>query len=155
MRERPHFFARSCRQAVVFWGAFFDMGFSSSWAKRSEIPRDGPQHQAASRAVENRFQSCWRGRGNNVKNLCLTPFAFALCPAPDFDHIVDSDEMVFHPLADVETGGAGFLDDRLEMAAVHIAEHASKIAARPKFVARRVCAADGVSEWLDQSRTPA
>jgi len=42
----------------------------------------------------------------------------ALRSAPDLDHIVDSDEMVFHPLAAVETGGAGFLDDRLEMAAV-------------------------------------
>lgn len=32
---------------------------------------------------------------------------------------------------------------------------ASKIAAGPEFVARRVGAADGVAEWLDQSRTPA
>ena len=75
--------------------------------------------------------------------------------APDLDHFVDPDEMVFHPLATVETGGAGFLDDRLEMDVVHIAEHASKIAAGSEFVACRVGAADGVAEWLDQSRTPA
>jgi len=65
-----------------------------------------------------------------------------LCPAPDLDHIVDSDEMVFHPLAAVETGGAGFLDDRMEMAVVHIAEHASKIAAGPEFIARQIGAPD-------------
>jgi hypothetical protein len=65
-----------------------------------------------------------------------------LCSAPDLDHFVDPDEMVFHPLAAVETGGAGFLDDRLEMAVVHIAEHTSKIAAGPEFIARRIGAAD-------------
>jgi len=75
--------------------------------------------------------------------------------APDLDHFIDPDEMVFHPLAAVETSGVGFLNERLEMAVVHIAEHASKIAAGPEFVARRVGAADGVAEWLDQSRTPA
>ena len=79
----------------------------------------------------------------------------ALRSAPDLDHFVDPDEMFFHPLAPVETGGVGRFDDRLEMAAVHIAEQASKIAAGPEFVACRVGAADGVAEWLDQSRTPA
>ena len=44
MREWPHFFAGFCHQAVVLWSAFFDTGFTSSWAKRSEIPRDGQQH---------------------------------------------------------------------------------------------------------------
>ncbi len=57
----------------------------------------------------------------------LTPIPHGLRRAlrslADFDHIVDSDEMIVHPLATVETGGAGFVDDRLEMAVVHIAEH--------------------------------
>ena len=75
---------------------------------------------------------------------------WALRSLADFDHIVDSDEMVFHPLAAVETGSAAFS----MTAAVHIAEHASKIAAGPEFIARRLGAADEVAEWLDQSRTP-
>ena len=50
--------------------------------------------------------------------------------------------MILYPLATVESGGAGFLDDRLEMAPVHIAEHASKIAAGPEFIARRIGAPD-------------
>jgi hypothetical protein len=41
-----------------------------------------PQHQTASRAVENRCQACWRGTGNHVKNLCLTPFLHPHHPAP-------------------------------------------------------------------------
>ena len=44
MREGAHFFAGFCHQAVVLGAAFFDTGFTSSWAKRSEIPRDGQQH---------------------------------------------------------------------------------------------------------------
>ena len=79
----------------------------------------------------------------------------ALRSHADFDHFVDPDKMVFHPLATVEKGGAGQFDDHLEMAAVHIAEHASKFAAGPEFVACRVGAADGVAEWLDQSPIPA
>ena len=79
----------------------------------------------------------------------------ALCSLADFDHIGDLNEMILYSLATFETGGAGRFDDRLEMAVVHIAEHASKIAAGPEFVARRVGAAAGVTEWLDQSRTPA
>ena len=39
-----------------------------------------PQHQTASRVVENRCQACWRGTGNHVKNLCLTPFPHASKP---------------------------------------------------------------------------
>jgi hypothetical protein len=79
----------------------------------------------------------------------------ALRSAPDLDHFVDPDEMFFHPLAPVETGGVGRFDDRLEMAVVHIAEHAGKIAAGLEFIARRVGAVAGFAEWLDQSRTPA
>ena len=41
MRERPDFSAGFSHQAVVLWSAFFDAGFSSSWAKRGEIARDG------------------------------------------------------------------------------------------------------------------
>jgi hypothetical protein len=67
----------------------------------------------------------------------------ALRSLADLDHIVDSDEMIVHPLAAVETGGAGFLDDRLEMTVVHIAENAGEVAAGPEFAARRVSAADG------------
>ena len=44
MRERPDFSAGFSHQAVVLWSAFFDAGFSSSWAKRGEIARDGEQH---------------------------------------------------------------------------------------------------------------
>jgi hypothetical protein len=44
VRERPDFSAGFSHQAVVFWSAFFDAGFSSSWAKRGEIASDGEQH---------------------------------------------------------------------------------------------------------------
>ena len=44
MREGPHFFAGFCHQAVVLWATFFDAGFTSSWAKRVEIPCDGQEH---------------------------------------------------------------------------------------------------------------
>ena len=44
VRERSYFFAGFSHQAVVLWSAFFDTGFSSSWAKRGEIARDGEQH---------------------------------------------------------------------------------------------------------------
>ena len=79
----------------------------------------------------------------------------ALCSLADFDHIGELNEIILYLLATVETGGAGRFDYGLEMAAVHIAEQASKIAAGPEFVACRVGAAAGVAEWLDQSRTPA
>jgi len=62
--------------------------------------------------------------------------------AADLDHFVDPDEMVFHLLPAVETGGAGLLDHRLEMAVIHVAEHTGKVAARPEFIARRIGAAD-------------
>lgn len=39
-REGAHCFAGFCHQAVVLGAAFFDAVFTSSWAKRSEIPRD-------------------------------------------------------------------------------------------------------------------
>ncbi len=79
----------------------------------------------------------------------------ALRSLADFDHIVDSDEMIVHPLAAVEKGGAGRFDHRLEIPVIRIAEHAGKIAAGLEFIARRVGAAAGVAGWLDQSRTPA
>jgi hypothetical protein len=82
-------------------------------------------------------------------------FCRALCSLADFDHIGDLNEMILYSLATVETGGAGRFDDGLEMAVVHIAEFAGKIAAGPEFIARRVGEAAGVAEWLDQSRTPA
>ena len=44
VRERPDFSAGFSHQAVVLWSAFFDAGFSSSWAKRGEIAGDGEQH---------------------------------------------------------------------------------------------------------------
>jgi hypothetical protein len=44
MREWPHFFAGFCHQSVVLCAAFFDAWFTSSWAKRGEIPCDGQEH---------------------------------------------------------------------------------------------------------------
>ena len=44
MWEGAHFFAGFCHQAVVLWAAFFDAGFTSSWAKRGEIPCDAQEH---------------------------------------------------------------------------------------------------------------
>ncbi len=60
----------------------------------------------------------------------------------DGDHFGDSDEMILHPLAAVETGGAGQLDDGLEIPVVLIAKHLGKIPAGPEFVARRIRPAD-------------
>ena len=67
----------------------------------------------------------------------------ALPALPDLDHLVGSDEMILHPLAAVEAGDAGLLDDRLKMTVVHVAKHAGKIAAGPEFVARRIRPTDG------------
>ena len=44
MWEGAHFFAGFCHQAVVLCAAFFDAGFTSSWAKRGEIPCYGQEH---------------------------------------------------------------------------------------------------------------
>ena len=56
--------------------------------------------------------------------------------------------MVVHPLAAVETGGAGGLDDGLEIPVIGVAEHFGEVAAGPEFVACRVGAADGF-KWGD------
>ena len=68
--------------------------------------------------------------------------------AADFDHFGDLNEMVFHALATVETGGAGGLDDGLKIAVIGVIEHFGEVPARPELVARRVGAADGL-EWRD------
>ena len=56
--------------------------------------------------------------------------------------------MILHPLATVETGGAGGLNDGLEIPVIGVIEHFGEVPARPEFVARRVGAADGL-EWRD------
>jgi len=61
----------------------------------------------------------------------------------DFDHIGDLNEMIVQPLPAVETGGAGRLNDGLEIPVIGVTKHAGKVAARPEFVARRVGATDG------------
>ena len=68
---------------------------------------------------------------------------FTLRAAADFDHLVGSDEMILHPLPTVEKGGAGLLDDRLNMAVVHIVEHAGKVSAGSELVVRRIGPANG------------
>ena len=42
-----------------------------------------------------------------------------------------------------ETGGAGRLDNGLEVSVIGVAEPASKVAAGPEFIARRVGSANG------------
>ena len=61
----------------------------------------------------------------------------------DLDHIGDLNEMIVHPLATIETGRAGRLDDGLKIPVIRIAEHASEVPAGPVFVTRRVSATDG------------
>ena len=51
--------------------------------------------------------------------------------------------MILHPLPAVETGGAGGLDDGLEIPVVRVAEHLGEVPAGPEFIARRVRPADG------------
>ena len=67
--------------------------------------------------------------------------------AADLDHLVDSDEMVFDPLAAVETGGSGLLDDHLEVAVIHVPKHTSKIPTGPEFVSRLV----GLADFFEKS----
>lgn len=64
--------------------------------------------------------------------------------APDLDHFVDIDEMVIHPLAAVETGKFGFLEDLLEIAVVGVSQYPREIAAGPMFVSGRVYAFDAL-----------
>lgn len=66
----------------------------------------------------------------------------------DLDHIGDVNEMILHPLPAVETGGAGVLDDGLEIPVVGVIEDFGKVSAGPEFVARWIGAADGL-EWGD------
>jgi hypothetical protein len=66
-----------------------------------------------------------------------------LCSAANLDHLVGSDEMVFHPLAAVKTGGFRLRDDGLKSAVIHVAQNLGEIPAGPEFIARRVGAADG------------
>lgn len=72
----------------------------------------------------------------------------ALRSAADLDHFGDLNEMVLHPLAAVETGGAGGLDDGLEIPIIGVIEHFGEVPAGPELVARRVGAEDG-REWGD------
>jgi len=50
--------------------------------------------------------------------------------------------MILHPLAAVETGGAGGLDDGLEIPVIGVAQDLGEIPAGPEFIARRIGAAD-------------
>ena len=83
------------------------------------------------------------GVARHHHGLCRSPRAFA-----NFDHIGDLNEMIVHSLATVETGGAGGLDDGLEIPVIGIIEHFGEVPAGPELVARRVGAADGL-EWRD------
>ena len=51
--------------------------------------------------------------------------------------------MIVHPLAAVKAGGAGGLDDGLEIPVIGLAEDLGKVAVGPEFIARRVRPADG------------
>jgi hypothetical protein len=64
--------------------------------------------------------------------------------APDLDHFVDIDEMVIHPLAAVETGKFGFLEDLLEIAVVGVSQYPREIAAGPMFVSRGIHTLDAL-----------
>ena len=63
--------------------------------------------------------------------------------AADPDHFGDLNEMVVHALAAVETGGAGGLDDGLEIPVIRVAQHLGEVPTGPEFIARRIGAADG------------
>ena len=68
----------------------------------------------------------------------------ALGTAADLDHLVGADEMVFNPLSAVDTGCFCLRDDCFKVTVIHVAEDFGEVPARPEFVARRICAADGL-----------
>jgi len=69
----------------------------------------------------------------------------------DFDHIGDFNEMILHPLAAIETGRAGGLDDGLKVTVVGLAKHFREVSAGqnslPAGLIRRI-ASKGVISLL-------
>ena len=63
---------------------------------------------------------------------------------PRFDHIGGVNEMILDPLAAVEEGRVGLLDNLLEGPVVRVSKHGSEVTARPELVARVVGAADAL-----------
>ncbi len=66
----------------------------------------------------------------------------AIRPAADADHFGDINEMVFEPMAAVETCGASLLDHHLKVPVIGVAEHSGEVAAGPEFIARCIRPAD-------------
>ena len=70
----------------------------------------------------------WTPTDRVYQEMCtLTPFSGhhhsahgALSAAPNSDHFVDSDKMVLHSLAAVETGHPGLLDYRQKVAVIRV-----------------------------------
>ncbi len=62
----------------------------------------------------------------------------------DLDHFVDFNEMIFHALAAVETGGSRLLNHRLEIAVIRVFQDAGEFARGPEFRAGGIDALDAL-----------
>jgi len=58
--------------------------------------------------------------------------------------------MVLHPLAAVETGGAGGFDDGLGVPVIGVSKDFGEVPAGPEFVARRICSKGVMSLLMNE-----